>query len=258
MRSLFFFTTIGLVFALNLQANTIGLRGGGNECVKRFISYGQILSKNISSIPVNQKKLSDAINSAEVVAINDEYIVIEGEQFYAINEPEKKKISLSLKWCSDSLNPKLTNTAIIVLHEYLGLSEPEADKSYKISSNVYEFTQLNSEEMYYLVLTNGRDKSLIRTKSFTSPTDLKAHSLKVINPSFKNQSAELICDMENGNDLYLETVIGKNTFVNRYSIISHEYCINKIYEFVTRYDGLLGLTFLLGLESKTVYEINIY
>ena len=258
MRSLILLTIPGLFFAFSLQANTIGLRGGGSECVKRFIAYGQILSENISSIPADQKKLSDAINSAEIVAVNDEYIVIEGEQFYAVNEPEKMKISISSKWCSDSLNPKLTNTAIIVLHEYLGLSEPGFDKSYKISSHVYDFTKLNSEEMYYLVLTNGQDKSLVRTKIFTSPIDVKAHSLKVINPSFTNQSAELICDIENGNDLYLETVIGNNTFVSRYSILSHEYCINKIYEFVTKYDGFIGMTFLLGLESKTVYEINIH
>lgn len=239
------------------HANTVGLRGGGSECVKRFIAYGQILNRNLRPIPANQEKLRSAINNALVVTVDEEYIIKDGEQYYAINEPSLNKISLSLKWCSDSLNPKLTNTAIIVLHEYLGLSEPGIDKNYIISNRVFEYTLFNSEELYYLVQTNGLDKSIIHTKSFTVPTELKANALKLKNPDIPNQSAELVCDIENESYLFLELRLNDNTFANYYKIKSYEYCINKLYEYVATYDNTLEISFTIGLDSRTVYEINL-
>ena len=251
---IFLFSTLILSLA---SANTVGLRGGGNECVQRFIAYGQIFTKNVLMLPVDKNKLVEAINKADVVVVESEFVIIEGEKFYAINEPEKMKITLSSQWCTDSMNPKLASSAIIALHEYLGLSQHGIDKNYVISSKVYEYTQINPEEFYYLVLTHGQDKSLMRTKSFKQPKTISANELILINPVEQSHSAQLICDSENGSNLYLEIKIDTVTFLNRYTVKSYDYCINKLYEFVNRYDGTLGMTFLVGLDSKTVYEINI-
>lgn len=248
---------IALMTVLRLEANTVGLRGGGRECVKRFVAYGQIINKNLHPIAAHQEKLAAAINSAQVVAVDEEYIIKDGEQYYAINEPSLNKISLSLKWCNDSLNPKLTNTAIIVLHEYLGLSEPGLDKNYVISSRVFEYTLFNSEELFYLVQTNGLDKSIINSKPFTTPIELKSNSLKLQNPEIPNQTALLVCNSEDESYLLLEITLNRSSFSNYYKIKSYEYCMNKLYEFVATYDESSNMSFTIGLDSRTIYEINL-
>lgn len=251
------FVFIVLTGFINLaQANTVGLRGGGSECVNRFIRIGKVIENNLQQFPVDRLKLAAAIRDANIVAVDSEYIVQNGEQFYATNEPEIKKISLSLKWCDDSLNPKLKNTAIIVMHEYLGLSQPGLDKNYDVSNFLYENTQLTAEEFYYLAMTNGKDKTIVETLVFDTVRIIRDDQLELTSSSNADQSARIFCELVNNSFVIISSYEGLDSVVNLYTIKSADYCKNKIKEFAYSSDLNKGLKFTLGLDSKTVYEIT--
>lgn len=256
MKSILAFALLyfGLAIA---NANTVGLRGGGSECVLRFIKFGKVIEKNLHAFPVDQFKLKEVINNANIVSVESEYIVIDGEQFYAINEPEKMKISLSQKWCNDSLNSKLANTAIIVLHEYLGLSQPLFDKNYYISIDFFNLTNLTPEEFYDLASSDGNDTAVVTSQVFTKPTIINPLELKLTGSLLHNQTANLICNRNKGSYLYLHSKAESSPVTNTYVIKSYNYCVNKIKEFVTGLNENSGMSFVIGLDSSSVYEINI-
>lgn len=150
-------------------SGSFGVRGGGNTCVEQFISYGKIIHLYATELDYNRDNFLEKVRTAEIVEVQTEMVLWEGNQFIAMNEPAANRIYLSQRWCHEARLPFQDNrTALIAFHELLGLSEPGRDSNYEISSQLYQSTGLSEEEFYNLALTDGRDRMIIQSETYTA------------------------------------------------------------------------------------------
>lgn len=253
-----FLIALTIIFSISSTslANSFGMRGGGDECVKRFIQIGETIALNLKYINIDLPKFLEKINTATVTSVETEYISIDGNNYYAVNDPMNNTITVSQKWCEDSKKPN-RNVPIIVAHEFLGLSQPGTDKNYAISNFIYEDLGLNEEQIFNLVATGNRDANLTTTKIYNELLDLTGHTLTTkytINDEF-SQTAFICCGTYT-SFVDLAHTFKDKTYVNRFSI-DNKYCRNKLFEITQNYTNQTGLSFKLGLDSKTVYEIFV-
>ncbi len=157
---------------------------GGNECSKRFSHYGRVIFEIIANDEfykerMDIKKLNDAINSAYVIVVDGPLHDRNGGVVPAQNDG-KSIITLSKKeWCEAMgyVDPS------IVLHEYLGISEPGIDFQYQISGTLFSQTGLGYDD-FYNYYNSGSDFK-IKSVTFNSPLELTKDAVTIETKSIK-------------------------------------------------------------------------
>lgn len=157
---------------------------GGNECSKEFSRYGRIIHDIISDDDyfkkkIDLKKFDEAINSAYVIVADGPLYDRNGGIVPAQNDG-RGTITLSKKeWCESRgyVDPS------IVLHEFLGISEPGIDFQYQISGILFSQTGLDYADFnnYY---RSGSDFK-IKKISFNSLLDSTVDSITIETRSIK-------------------------------------------------------------------------
>lgn len=167
----FIFITIFAFSCFNAYA--ISDKGnGGNECSKKFSRYGRVIYDVIKENDfyknrVNLEFLDEAINSAFVVVSNDPLYDRNGGAVPATNDGNSM-ITLSKEdWCESLglVDPE------IVLHEYLGISEPDLDLQYQVSGVLSFQTGLSIRD-FYNFYRSGSDFEIQTLRGFESLFDL--------------------------------------------------------------------------------------
>lgn len=236
-------------------SGSFGVRGGGNTCVEHFIGYGKVLNQNVSGIDYDKEAFLEKVKTAEIVEVQTEMVMFDGNQYIAMNEPSTNTIYLSQKWCRESREIKQeNNSALIVFHEILGLSQPGADKNYYISGDLYNKTGLTEEDFYYLNITGGKDRHLFKTEAYTWARRNYSYSQRAflrLDADTTKASAIIDCDAKPENPAVL-VIMGAP---NEYSFFNKMMCDNLM-EFLNFRDySNIKVSFLVGTVSDTIYDV---
>jgi hypothetical protein len=259
------FALLVLLFVSNqvFASGSFGVRGGGSVCVETFIAYGKILHANAQKIDYNAEAFLEKVKTAEIVEVETEMVMYEGNQYIAMNEPASNRIYLSQKWCRDAREALQDNrVAQIAFHEFLGLSEPGRDKNYELSADLYDKTGLTEEDFHYLVITNGRERHLFKTEVYTWARGNQAaypfRAYLQLAPSNFQSSAVFDCAMngvkKDGAE-YREATLLIMGHKAKYSFFNTMMCDNLLEFLMFRQYSKIKISFLVGTTSMTVYDV---
>lgn len=264
-----FLFLITFVFASQVFASgSFGVRGGGNTCVEQFIAYGKIIYANTKNMEYDRKAFLDKLRIADIVEVQTEMVMYEGNQYIAMNEPAANRIYLSQKWCRESRNPEIENkTAQIVFHEILGLSEPGVDKNYLVSSDLYDLTGLTEKDFYSLVITNGRERNIFKTDVYTWARANQSYPLRSylqLAPDNLKASAVFDCSLYssavNSSDDSGDSTAGKPILVimghkSKYTFYNKMMCDNLLEYLLFHQYSNVKVSFLVGTTTMTIYDV---
>jgi len=248
------FLLITLFVNFSFAQGSFGVRGGGNTCVEHFISYGKVIHSLVDGIMFDSNRFLEKVNTAEIVEVQSEMVNYEGNQYIAMNEPAANRIYLSQKWCRESrLGLAQNKSALIVFHEFLGLSEPGLDKNYELSSTLYTATGLTEEDFYYLALTGGRDRHIFKTETYTwarpNVTYPERVNLQISDDDLK-QVATVDCGSGNNPTIpSFLVILGKS---HKYSFLNKNMCENLLEFLIFRTYTNFKVSFLVGITTHTI------
>lgn len=258
------FLVIALLTNQTFASGSFGVRGGGNTCVEHFINYGKAIHANAISLDFDKTKFLEKVQTAEIVEAQTEMILWEGNQYIAMNEPAANRIYLSQKWCRESRQPFQNNkTALIAMHEILGLSEPGRDKNYEISSRLYQSSGLTEEEFYNLAMTEGRDRRVIQSDTYTyaRPSEYYPHRIALqisennyLLAAYVDCSTSLAKSADGTNVMIppLMVIVGHKV---EYKFAYAKMCDDLLNFLNFRSFQNVKIAFLVGTTSSTIYEV---
>ena len=250
MKLVFLFTILmtGQLWA----SGSFGVRGGGNTCVEHFINYGKIIHQNVTDLDFNKDNFLEKVKTAEIVEVQTEMVLWEGNQYIAMNEPAANRIYLSQKWCRDARIPFAEHkTALIVFHEFLGLSETGRDSNYEISSQLYQSSGLSEEEFYNLTLTDGRDRMIIQSETYTAARPHESNPQRAyiqISEGQFTMAAALDC----ANNEPLMVILGHHV---EYKFAYPNLCQDVLDFLKFRNYQNFKIAFRIGTTSSTIYDV---
>lgn len=261
-----FVVLISLLFTTQAFASgSFGVRGGGNTCVEQFISYGKMLYANAKNIDYDAKAFIDKVRTAEIVEVDTEMVLFEGNQYTAMNEPSANRIYLSQKWCREAVDGlQASKTAMIVFHEVLGLSEPGRDKNFEVSSDLYDKTGLTEEDFHYLVLTNGRDRHLFETDVYTwARSAMPAYPMRsYLKLAADNMNASAVFDCRqsvvkynDGSETEFQAMLIIMGHPSKYTFFNAMMCENLLEFLRFRNYSNVKVSFLVGTTTATIYKV---
>ncbi|OFZ19764.1 MAG: hypothetical protein A2Z20_00315 [Bdellovibrionales bacterium RBG_16_40_8] len=153
-----------LILAVALQIFTLPIAfaggevgNGGNACAMDFAHLGRVIYYVIKdnafyNAKLNLVKLDSAINNTAVVVVKDKLYDKNGGLVPVKNDGVGKIYLSEEDWCSNSF---IRTPAAIVLHEYLGISEPGRDAQYQLSGPLYVQTTRTDENFRTYLLTGS-------------------------------------------------------------------------------------------------------
>ena len=253
----FIFILFTLFATSTMASGSFGVRGGGNTCVEQFISLAKIIHSNVKAIPYDRDLFLKKVYKANIVEVQSEMVNYEGHQYIAMNEPSTDRIYLSQKWCRESgLARDADRTTLIVFHEVLGLSEPGRDANYELSSQLYEDTQLNEKDFYFLALTGGRDRHVFKTDVYTWARFDVAYPRRIgLNRSgIDNKRASIVdcgARLDNKSPALL-IILGQ---AGPYNFLNKSMCENVIEFIAFRNYAEFKVTFFIGTTTNTIYDV---
>lgn len=256
MQLVFLFTL--LVSSQLWASGSFGVRGGGNTCVEHFISYGKIIHAYATDLDYNRDNFLEKVKTAEIVEVQTDMVLWEGNQYIAMNEPAANRIYLSQKWCREARLPFEDNkTALIAFHEFLGLSEPGRDSNYEISSKLYQSSGLSEEEFYNLALTEGRDRMLLQSETYTVARPHELYPLRAyiqIGEGQTTMAAVLDCSQESHGVKAepLMVILGHHA---EYKFAYPKMCQDVLDFLKFRNYQNFKMAFRIGTTSSTIYDV---
>lgn len=154
MKKLFVFVII--VAGIEALAGQSG--NGGNVCAAQFTRFGNIIHQTIKDnsffkSKINMNLLLEKIQTAKVTVVTGD-LIENGGIADAKNYPLSNTIEVHQRWCEYSFKQK----HVLVLHEYLGLVDPNLDSSYQLSAALYRETGV-SESRFDSIFSETKDMS---------------------------------------------------------------------------------------------------
>ncbi len=263
MKKLAFLFT-ALLTTQVLASGSFGVRGGGNTCVEHFINYGKAIHGNVTNLDYDREKFLDKVKTAEIVEVQTEMVLWENNQYIAMNEPSANRIYLSQKWCRESRLPFQNNkTALIAFHEILGLSEPGRDKNYEISSKIYQSSDLSEEEFYNLAMTDGLDRKIIQSDTYTYARPSESYPHRAVLQLSENNymlAASIDCSSSfakgaDGNYVMVPPLLVILGHKAEYKFAYTKTCEDLLDFLKFRNFQNVKVAFLVGTTSSTIYEV---
>lgn len=258
------FLFIALLTNQTFASGSFGVRGGGNTCVEHFINYGKAIHANATALDYNKEKLLEKVKMAEIVEVQTEMVLWEGNQYIAMNEPAANRIYLSQRWCRESRQPFQSNkTALIAFHELLGLSEPGRDKNYEISGKLYQSSGLSEEEFYNLAMTEGRDRNIVQSDTYTyarASENYPHRAILQLNESSFVLAASIDCSTSfakgaDGNYVMLPPLMVILGHKAEYKFAYTKMCEDLLDFLKFRNFQNVKVAFLVGTTTSTIYDV---
>jgi hypothetical protein len=164
--SLFFSLLISHAYSAEGGGESVGTRGGGNDCSRDFALVGQFIYDEIKYIPfyqtqVNLDRFVHLINYANIRITDSEIRDENGNIYDGQNDPKRATIYVNKRWCDQRFQKP---NARFVFHEFLGLVDPKIDSTYLLSKRLFEKTTLSDDIIANLLLSSGKERRLMEVK----------------------------------------------------------------------------------------------
>ena len=186
----------GMTAALAASGGGDGKVGnGGDGCAAEFAAIGLNLARMLPDLgvrDVNQDEFQKTVEKTPVV-VTEKDLFVQGKKVQAINDPDKKLITINKSLCDPLATPPASKV-MVVFHEYLGIMRLEKSGEYRISSSISNLLTDGTLEL----LTSGTKKprnfrvdgiclpaeNVIRSENI--PLDNDKNSAKFLLSSFKH------------------------------------------------------------------------
>jgi len=146
----------GMTAALAASGGGDGKVGnGGDGCAAEFAAIGLNLARMLPDLgvrDVNQDEFQKTVEKTPVV-VTEKDLFVQGKKVQAINDPDKKLITINKTICDPLATPPASKV-MLVFHEYLGIMRLEKSGEYRISSSISNLLTDGTLEL----LTSGTKK----------------------------------------------------------------------------------------------------